>query len=77
MSIHVEEGGKIRCVIPDRTINDLLQQKFEQPAEPAIVNEVIEVNEIVAETKQEKTAVKLFKPASSCIKDNLNQLNLS
>lgn len=70
MSIHVEEKGKIRCVVPDRSVNELVRQKFEQ-LEP--------LEGVVMITEEATTLVevpkKVIKP-STCIKTNLDQLKL-
>lgn len=70
MSIHVEEGGKIRCVVPDRSVNELVKQKFE----------VLEPLEgVVMITEEATTPVEVPKKvikSSTCIKTNLDQLKL-
>lgn len=66
MSIHIEENGKIRCVVPDRSVTDLVKQKFE------VLEEVTTVTE---ETTPIEVPKKFPKP-SSCIKTNLDQLKL-
>lgn len=69
MSIHVEESGKIRCVVPDRSVNDLVKQKFEQ----------LEPLEGVVMITEEATLVEIpkkFPKPSTCIKTNLDQLKL-
>ena len=71
-AIHIEEGGKIRCVVPDRSVNDLIKQKFE-------VLEVLEVLEEIVVTTEETPPVEIpkkFPKPSTCIKTNLDQLKL-
>lgn len=67
MSIHVEEKGKIRCVVPDRSVNDLVKQKFE------VLEEIEEIVVTTEETPPVEIPKKLPKP-STCIKTNLDQL---
>lgn len=66
MSIHVEESGKIRCVVPDRSVNDLVKQKFE-PLEGVVM--------VTEEAALVDVPKKVIKP-STCIKTNLDQLKL-
>jgi len=76
MSIHIEEHGKIRCIVPDRSINDLLKQQFESMNEVKVPM-VEEVNSfLVDESLTIDTPVAIFKP-SSCIKESLNQLKVT
>lgn len=73
MSIHVEEGGKIRCVVPDRSVTDLVKQKFEQLEQPEPLEGVVMVTEEVTLVDVPKEVIK----PSTCIKTKLNQLKTS
>lgn len=75
MSIHIEESGKIRCVVPDRSVNDLIKQKFEQ-LEPLEQLEQLEPPVEVVMVTKEDVPKKVIK-SSTCIKTNLDQLKTS